>query len=545
MSQLAELFRQGNYEEMWDRCCGFIDLSLPEFMSIQKRLLLEQLELLKNCTLGKGILKGANPTSIDEFRRMVPLTSYEDYAPYLLKRRWEVLPRKPILWQYTSGKSAEYSYRWAPVTARMLDEIEALVFALAFFSGATKRRDVKIRPGDRVLYGMAPPPYATGTMTRVFPHEMFDFLPPVAEAEQASFEERINQGFKMGLDHGMDYVLSMSSVAVAIGERFKNNGGSVDIKKLVKKPRTLARLVKGKLIAKLAGRKMLPRDLWKLKGLITYGIDGEVFRDKIKEMWGQYPLDFHGCTEAPVIAMQTWDHEGMTFIPHMNFFEFIPEAEAIKCWQDPSYQPSTLLMDELKPGNYELVITNLHGGAFVRYRLGHLVQITALRNDKLDIDIPQMRFLTRVDDQIDIAGFTRLSEKVIWQALENSGVEYEDWTARKETHGGKPELRLYVELKKGEKLSEPEIAEAVHAELKKLDTPYAELEEFTGLRPLEVSILPHGAFKLYKLKQQAAGAELAHLKPPHLNASDAIVDFLTTTAGRVRITEAVPVAAAA
>lgn len=181
MSQLSELFRQGKYEEMWDRCCGFIDLSLPEFMNVQKRLLLEQLELLKNCQLGRGILKGANPTTVEEFRKTVPLTSYEDYAPYLLKRRWEVLPRKPILWQYTSGKSAEYSYRWAPVTARMLDETEALVFALSFFSSATKRRDVKIRPGDRVLYGMAPPPYATGTMTRVFPHEMFDFLPPVSK----------------------------------------------------------------------------------------------------------------------------------------------------------------------------------------------------------------------------------------------------------------------------------------------------------------------------------------------------------------------------
>ncbi|TFG47212.1 MAG: GH3 auxin-responsive promoter [Dehalococcoidia bacterium] len=537
MSQLAELLRDGNYDEMWDRCCGFIDLSMSQFMDIQKRLLMEQLELLKNCDLGRGIFNGASPTTVDEFRRMVPLTSYEDYAPYLLKRRCEVLPRKPIMWQYTSGKSAEYSYRWAPLTARMMDETEAMVFALAFFSGAKKRRDVTIRPGDRVLYGMAPPPYATGTMTRVFPHEMFQFLPPVAEAETISFEDRISQGFKMGLEKGMDYCLSMSSVTVAIGEKFKNSGGKMDVKKLVKKPAMLARLLKGRMTAKLAGRQMLPRDLWKLKGLITYGIDGEIFRDKIKEMWGCYPLDFHGCTEAPIIAMQTWDHQGMTFIPHMNFFEFIPEAEAIKCWQDPSYQPETYLMDQLKPGNYELVITNFHGGAFVRYRLGHLVQITSLRNDKLEIDIPQMRFLTRVDDQIDIAGFTRLSEKVLWQALEHSGVAYDNWTARKETHGGRPVLRYYVEPKKGQRIAVHEAAALIHAELKKLDQPYAELEAFTGLRPLEITVLPHGAFKLYKLKQQAAGAELAHLSPPHINASEEIIQFLTDTAGRVRVAE--------
>ena len=530
MSQLAEPLSKGSYDELWDRCCGFIDLSMEEFMGIQKRLLLEQLELLKNCQLGRGIFNGANPTTVEEFRQMVPLTSYEDYAPYLLKRRWEVLPRKPIMWQYTSGKSAEYSYRWAPMTARMMDETEALVFALAFFSGAKKRRDIAIRPGDRILYGMAPPPYATGTMTRVFPHEMFQFLPPVAEAESITFEERINKGFQMGLVKGMDYCLSMSSVTVAIGEKFKNSGGKVDIKKLVRQP-------KGKMKAKLAGRPMLPRDLWKLKGVITYGIDGEIFRDKIKEMWGCYPLDFHGCTEAPIIAMQTWDHEGMTFIPHMNFYEFIPEAEAVKCWQNPDYQPQTYLMDELKPGNYEIVITNFHGGAFVRYRLGHLVQITSLRNEKLDIDIPQMRFLARVDDQIDIAGFTRLSEKVIWQALENSGIAYENWTARKETRAGKPELRIYVEPKKGTRLSADEAAALIHTELKKLDQPYAELEDFTGLRPLTVAVLPQGAFKLYKLKQQSAGAELAHLSPPHLNASDGTIDFLSETAGRVRVSE--------
>ena len=172
------------------------------------------------------------------------------------------------------------------------------------------------------------------------------------------------------------------------------------------------------------------------------------------------------------------------------------------------------------------------------------MQITALRNDKLNIDIPQMRFMTRVDDQIDIAGFTRLSEKVIWQALENSGVGYEEWTARKEVGGDKPELHVYIELKKNETKSAKEVAAAVHSELKKLDTPYAELEEFTGLQPIDATILPHGAFKLYKLKQQAAGAELAHLKPPHINASDCIIDFLTSVASRARVTETESVATA-
>jgi len=535
MTTEAELFKQGRHEELWQRCCGFIDLSLDDFMKVQRRLLLEQLELLKGCELGRYIMNGANPNTVVEFREQVPLTTYTDYAPYLLKRKMDVLPRKPILWQYTSGKSGEYPFRWAPVTAGQLDEIEPLIFAMVFFSGCKQRKEIVFNEHDKVFYGMAPPPYATGSMARAFPHELFNFLPSVEEAEQMSFEDRIQQGFKMALSEGLDLCFALSSVTVAIGNRFSQSGKKTDIKALLKRPRALLRLIKGLIKSKLAGRPLLPKDIWSLKGLITFGIDGSVYREKIREMWGRYPLDFHGCTEAILIAMQTWDYQGMTFIPHLNFFEFIPEEESIKSREDPTYQPSTLLLDEVKPGNYELVITSFHGGPFIRYRLGHLIKIISLRNEQLNIDIPQMVFLSRIDDQIDIAGFTRLSEKVIWQALENTGIAYEDWTARKEVKD-KPVLHLYLELRENGFVTEEQAAESVHQELKRLDAPYADLESFTGLRPLEITLLPENAFHLYKLRQQTAGAELAHLKPPHINPSDDTINFLVNTAGKAVVT---------
>ena len=51
MTRPIDLVRQGRKEELWQMCCGFIDLSLEQFMAIQTRLLLEQIELLKNCEL--------------------------------------------------------------------------------------------------------------------------------------------------------------------------------------------------------------------------------------------------------------------------------------------------------------------------------------------------------------------------------------------------------------------------------------------------------------------------------------------------------------
>jgi hypothetical protein len=525
MTTLSELFQLGNNDELWQRCCGFIDLSLQEFMNIQGRLLKEQLVMLRKCELGRHILGKANPENINEFRDEIPLTTYEDYAPYLLKRRMDVLPKKPILWQYTSGKYGEYAHRWAPVTSKQLEEIEPLIMALVLFSACKQRKENVFNLHDKVFYGMAPPPYATGSLARAFPNGLFDFLPPIHQAEETPFEERIQQGFNLALAEGLDLCLAMSSVTVAIGDRFSKRGGSTNLKTLLKQPKVMTRLAKGIVKSKLAGRPLLPKDIWSLKGLITFGIDGSIYREKIKEMWGRYPLDFHGCTEAPLIAMQTWDYEGMTFIPHLNLLEFIPEKESIKSRSNPAYQPSTLLMDELKPGNYELVITSFHGGPFVRYRLGHLVKITALRNDKLNIDIPQMVFLTRVDDQIDIAGFTRISEKAIWQAIENAGLAYEGWTARKESNGV-PALHLYIELKDNESTTLQQMTARIHEELKKLDTPYAELESFTGLRPLVVTELPRNTFQLYKQRQQELGADMTQLKPPHINAVDETMAFL-------------------
>lgn len=525
MATISELFKQGNNDELWQKCCGFIDLSLQEFMNVQERLLKEQLAMLKKCELGRHILGKANPESVADFREEVPLTTYANYAPYLLKRRMDVLPRKPILWQYTSGKYGEYAHRWAPVTSRQLDEIESLIMALVLFSACKQRKENVFNLHDKVFYGMAPPPYATGSLARAFPGGLFDFVPPIHEAEEAPFEERIQQGFKMALSGGLDLCLAMSSVTVAIGDRFSKRNGNSNLKPLLKQPQVMARMAKGIVKSKLAGRPLLPRDIWSLKGMITFGIDGSIYREKIKEMWGRYPLDFHGCTEAPLIAMQTWDYEGMTFIPQLNFFEFIPEKESVKSRNNPTYKPQTLLMDELQPGNYELVVTSFHGGPFVRYRLGHLIKITALRNEKLNIDIPQMIFLTRVDDQIDIAGFTRISEKAMWQAIENANLEYEGWTARKESNGV-PALHLYIELKDNDHTSPNQISNRIHEELKKLDTPYAELEAFTGLRPLVVTQLPHNTFRIYKQRMQELGADLTQLSPPHINPADEVIAIL-------------------
>ena len=84
---LEEKLKKQQYKEIWQQYCGFLDLSMDGYMKIQRRLMEEQIRLWSNCGLGQSILKGKHPTNLDEFRKMVPLTTYEDYADVLLTKQ--------------------------------------------------------------------------------------------------------------------------------------------------------------------------------------------------------------------------------------------------------------------------------------------------------------------------------------------------------------------------------------------------------------------------------------------------------------------------
>jgi len=109
-------FQTLNKEAIWHRYCGFLDLSPREFMEIQERLLLEQIELIAGSPLGKMIMKGNKPRSVEEFRQVVPLTTYEDYEPYIGNCQEDMLVEKPCFWSRTSGRSGKF--KWVPWTTR-------------------------------------------------------------------------------------------------------------------------------------------------------------------------------------------------------------------------------------------------------------------------------------------------------------------------------------------------------------------------------------------------------------------------------------------
>jgi hypothetical protein len=535
MPKAIELLQQGRNEELWQMCCGFLSLNIDEFMDVQERLLLKQLELLNNCPLGEKILRGAKPKTVEEFRQLVPLTTYKDYCPELLDKNEDILPAKPSQWVHTSGKSGEYPCKWVPLTTEFSREMSVISYGVGLLSSCKDWGDLSNATGcPKIVYAVAPRPYMSGAMAQMMEMQTPSrYMPPLEEAESLSFEERISEGFKQALSKGFDYFFGLSLVLVSAGNKFGQSSNKTAVLPLLLKPRALFRLIKGMLKAKLAKRPLRPSDLWSIKGIMSGGLDSWVYKDKIKELWGRYPLDVYAATECGILATQTWDYSSMTFIPNLNFLEFIPEDENLKWQMDRSYQPKTLLLNELEEGReYEIVFTNFHGGAMVRYRVGDMIRITSLRNERLGIEIPQMTFSRRADDIIDF-GVTRLTEKVIWQAIENSGIPYEDWIARKET-GENMALHIFLELKDGYHTSEEEVAQAVYRKILETDEDVNEAAEIRGDFTnfidfkLEVTLLPTGTFSRYIEQRRAEGADLAHLKPPHINPSDDTLAILVT-----------------
>jgi len=214
--------------------------------------------------------------------------------------------------------------------------------------------------------------------------------------------------------------------------------------------------------------------------------------------------------------MQAWNYKGMTFYPDNAFLEFIPHEEHKKNKKDPDYQPKTVLYNELKPGIYELVFTNFHGGIFTRYRVGDLFEVISLRDDELNIDLPQVRFYSRDSDIINLAGFALITEKDVWEALEKTDLDYYEWVARKEIKDNKSYLRLFIELKSAATLDTRNVEAQISSAFREINSDYDDLEKMLDYSPLKISMLNPGAFGLYMDYQQSHGADLAHTKPPHM-----------------------------
>lgn len=518
------------YDRIWQEYCGFLDLNMETYMRIQKRLLEEQMKLWCQSPLGQKILNGKNPQTIEEFRSQVPLTTYEDYADVLLLKKEEMLPDKAIVWIQTTWEGGKHPIKLAPYTSGMIRTFRNNILSCLIMSTSNGRGNFDVEIGDKFLYGLAPLPYVTGLIPLGLSAEFrMEFLPPVDEAISMSFSERNKKGFKLGLKKGIDFFFGMGSVAYYVSKSVSSlsdskKGGSSWKKLFAMQPSMAVRYLKAKKKCKEENRELMPKDLFKLKGFLSAGTDNRCYKDDLEELWGIRPLEVFAGTEPSFVGTENWSRNGLYFFPDAGFYEFIPENEMYRSLDDPTYQPRTVCMDEVLPGEtYEIVLTVFKGGAFARYRVGDVYRClgTSCRED--NTRLPRFEYIDRVPDIIDIAGFTRISENSVKNVIELSGLDVQNWAALKEftQDKGRPYLHLYVELSSGMIVNRAVSREILKDHLtiyfKYVDQDYNDLKRILGMDPLEVTILKCGTFAAYEARN---GKKLRHINPSFHDVQD-------------------------
>ncbi|MDD7209953.1 MAG: GH3 auxin-responsive promoter family protein [Lachnospiraceae bacterium] len=519
---LKEKLKKRQYKEIWQQYCGFLDLSMEGYMKTQKRLMEEQIHLWTNSGLGQSILKGRHPKNLDEFREMVPLTQYEDYADILLSKQPGMLPGNPIIWIQTTWEGGKHPIKVAPYTRSMLDTYRDNVVACLILSTSTKKGEFDVAATDKFLYGLAPLPYATGLFPLALGEDIdIEFLPHVEDAVNMSFSERNKVGFKMAMQKDLHFFFGLGSVAYAVSQTLSSMAGSGGggLSSLLKcKPHMAARLMKAKRQCAQENRELLPKDLFHLKGFMIAGTDNQCYKDDLERMWGIRPMELFAGTEPSIIGTETWTRKGMYFFPDTCFYEFITEADMMKNYEDPSFVPRTYLMDEVRPGEkYELVFTVLKGGAFARYRCGDMYRCVGLENREDDTRIPRFEYVDRVPWIIDIAGFTRISENGIKSVIKLSGLPIRNWVALKEyNEQNRPYLHMYVEMEQEafvqNAISTEILKDLLSTYFKYIDQDYRDLKKILGMDPLVVTVLRCGTFETY---EKRTGKTIRQMSPSY------------------------------
>lgn len=138
----------------------------------------------------------------------------------------------------------------------------------------------------------------------------------------------------------------------------------------------------------------------------------------------------------------------------------------------------------------------MKGGAFVRYRVEDMIKCLSLKDETYNISIPQIVFVDRLENIIDLTGFTCITSTTINKAIALSKYNITHWVACKEFLDNEPILHIYLE-------TDPFIEHAnelktilSHA-LNVIDPDFKSIKDLLSRDPLKVTVLKSGTFKDY------------------------------------------------
>ena len=398
-------------------------------MKVQEEFLLKLIDDNKDTEYGRKY-GFSDIHSIDEYRHRVPVTTYDDYAPYI-ERMSEKGERDLItaydMALYNKSSGSIGAPKRIPMTKKAIENFmmynasyEAGVLAQCFGSSLAGGRTVSLTLSNPELKFMADGvPFGSLSDTSTLQAKPFWtklFTSPIAASFAAAGTDTRYLHARYALTDPAPTKISCSfmSFTLEFFRYIESNWGLIvdDIEKgTIDKSIELPTGVREELTKELYPDPARAKELreifshgfdepfvpkvWKNMKVISGAATGtfKKYAAKMQERYtGDIPIFRRGvsASEGAFSAAVGLDSCDSVLLPDSVFFEFLPEGE-----EDVS---KLVTLDKLEKGKkYELYITNLSG--FYRYCMKDVFLVTGMHNNT-----PTIEFQYRSDRTVSIMG---------------------------------------------------------------------------------------------------------------------------------------------
>lgn len=260
--------------------------------------------------------------------------------------------------------------------------------------------------------------------------------------------------------------------------------------------------------------------LWpNLTYIQTIGTSGfSVYMEKLKKYIGDTNIFYVGlmASEGMFTFPLSLDSTDSIPNPEFMFYEFLPVG-----FSDPA---EVRTIDQLEVGKlYETVTTNLNG--FYRYRQGDVVKVTGKYKNT-----PILEFLYRINHNVSIMGEKTgedMLNEAVFSTCKKLNLGIDDYSAFADNQAEDARYGMFMEINDNPRnVSVGEIESYLDKELMTCNPSYKRYRETDLLAPIKLNLLQQETYKLFKEMMLYKGYSTAQIKPPHIITNEEQRKFL-------------------
>ena len=493
--------------------------------------------------------------SYADYAAKVPLSSYEDYEPYIERmlcfgQSNLITADQVVYYAHTSGTSG--ASKMIPCTRDALDILFTTVFQRFFGCYETSCRSrtgsgMPGYPGVNLMesrIGYTPHGIAHGAVSETLNHAedtpFYNALPEEIIYPVGEFDRRHLKMLLALRERHLSFMMSTFSPTIydmivyvrhhwqSLCDDIEKGQIHPDIAVDPKLRRQLedrlppdperAREIR-KIMQEHENDAFIPL-LWPdMKRIATVGTATFApFIERLRSALGkEISVDYLGyvCSEATVAAPLREEDPACMLLPFSGFYEFIPVEDGA--------EGKALLLDQLETGKeYELVVTNLSG--FYRYRLGDVIRVTGYHNE-----CPMILFSYRKNQLISMYG-EKVTETALRTAVESMAEESETTVLEYSVYADtETDPGHYIVLLESDREIRPDTwpyySEILNRRLCEVHDSYRKKIQQKTMLPLEVKFVQPETYALYRDLKVMGGASPNQIKPLHVISGNKLRRF--------------------